>query len=144
MGAGTRFTVRPLAHGPSAAGARYLRIAEAEDLAANAFAAVSARWRATTPASALAGPCAAFARALAVNRAALARARWPASVAEPIARLILTTRALQGTVRAAPRIPPAGRPAWLRAFTREGLALTATARTIRRRLNIPVIGIAGV
>jgi hypothetical protein len=125
---------------PSAAGAQFLRIAAAEDAAANAFyARVAGGTKA--PYSQLAPESAKFAAALHGNIAALARARWPAPAQGAAVLLIDDMRSLLGHVVPPERASRATLAAWWSTLAREreDEAVSGAEDALRRILNVPFV-----
>jgi hypothetical protein len=126
---------------PSTAGAQFLRIAAAEDAAANAFYAQVAGWTAKAPYSRLAPESAKFAAALHRNIAALARARWPAPAQGAALSLIDDMRSLLGHVVPPAQASRATLAAWRSALAREreDEGVSGAEDALRRILNVPVV-----
>jgi hypothetical protein len=121
----------------SAAGARYLSIALAAGVTAQAFRTEIARWTAATPRAAIAAQTARYAAALGTEVRALSAARWPATFRARIDTLVRRERTLLALTRSAPGLAPGRRAAWRSAWERAERAATSAAHVLRRALHVP-------
>jgi hypothetical protein len=133
--AGDAFSLRKAS--VSAAGARYLHAALAEDAATLPFVALLARLGTSAFAGELGAQSSRFAAVLARNLRVLEAGPWPAA-AQPLLRaLIARVRALLRSSRAAAMIVPSQLAAWVTRWRREADAVSRAGHLVRRALDVP-------
>jgi hypothetical protein len=121
----------------STVGEQYLRIAEREDTATQAFFAQLAQWSPSTPRSQLAAASEALLTVLRDNFETLAHSRWPARVHGPLASLIDAANVLLADLAAVRSTPATGLVAWISRFERDAAVIGDAGHTIRRALDLP-------
>jgi hypothetical protein len=129
------FTLRQAA--VSSAGAQYLRIADPEDAATEAFAAQMAGWRPRTPRRQIASASRGFQAALRTNVATLTHSPWPTRVHGLVASLIVAIGLVNADLEAVTSIPSAGLASWISRIERDAAGISDAGHKIRRALGLP-------